>query len=865
MHSTPYRAVVTSARLTLAATLAAALLLNGCGGGRSGDGASTLQAQAQRLSAAAPAATTSVAIAAPYTDYTIGANGDTTYTVTDHIGTGGAQTYASGTRLVFADQTVELDTDGPAARTYRLYQAAFNRQPDLPGLGFWIDYVDGGAGMVDVAAGFMMSKEFSDLYGANPTPEQLITGLYANVLHRAPEPAGFQFWMAAMATGTTPAQALNYFSDSPENQAQVAAAVANGVAYMPKLQAGVYLVAGDGLSGGDSDGGAGQARFDAPNGLTMDAAGNLYTADSNGNRIRRITPQGQVTTFAGGSNVPAIVDGTGGDARFAAPTSITTDGLGTMYVLDRSGTLIRKLTPAGVVSSYAGCFAPPASPFPLSTSACDPAYPVLPYAAQAILSDANGVLYVLTDIGLAKIDTARKISLQAAPQDQYYHHYTGLALDGVGNVYVSDAGAGLLYRVAPTGGWTVVAGKAGVSNTVDGHGTAARLAAPTAMQFDTDGNLYFVNFNRIRKLSPAGDVSTLAGTAQAGTADGPLAAATFRQPNGLVIDAAHDVYIADTGNNVIRLLSAAGQVSTVAGKAPATVSADGSGMRARFQAVHGLAVDGQGRVLVADASCVRAISTANQVSTVAGSCAVSGAVDGPAASARFGQLSGIAADAAGDIYVSDLMMERVRKITADGAVAYYGGGSYPSIGVKELTEPDGIALGAGGQVFVADAVNNRVVNLGTDGFSLGDVTGYGFPYLTDLAFAPGGTLYAIDAANNLVWLAAPGAKQFQALGNVAWPTSGDADGTLGTAALNGPRSLAVDPAGNVYVADTTNHLIRKITPAGVVTTVAGTRGQSGTRTGALPGGLYQPTAIKVLDMHTLLVNSGNSVLKIVLP
>ncbi|WP_295997639.1 DUF4214 domain-containing protein [Rugamonas sp.] len=832
---------------TWGVALVALMLLNGCGGdaGRTDNAAPPASAQAQRL-ATAPVISPTV-IPAPYANYTISADAGGGYTVTDQAGSGGVQTYPSGTRLAFTDLTVELDNDGPAARVYRLYQAAFNRQPDLPGLGFWLNYTDGGASMVDAAAGFMMSKEFHDLYGNNPTPDQLIVKLYANVLHRAPEPAGYQFWLTAMANGTTPAQALDYFSDSPENRAQVAAQVANGVAYVPLRVPGVYLLAGDGISGGNTDGSAAQARFDAPNGLTMDSSGNLYTADSNSNRIRRITPQGQVTTLAGGANLSASVDGTGSAARFMSPRSITTDGAGVMYVLD--GARIRKLTPAGVVTTYA----------------------VLPSAANAVVADRSGVLYLATQTGIAKIDTAGKISQLTPPYDEYGHRYTSLALDGSGNIYVSDGYAGVLYRVTPANIWTVVAGQPGVTGTVDGNGTTASLSAPTAMQFDTDGSLYFVDASQIRKFSPAGDVSTVAGALWGGL-DGPVQSAGFRRPNGLVIDAAHNVYLADTGNNVIRVLSAAGQVRTLAGTAPLARSTDGSGAQARFQAIGGLAIDGAGRVLVADYSCVRAISAASQVSTVAGSCAVSGMSDGPAATARFGGLGGIAVDAAGTIYVSDQHVG-VCKIAAAGTVGYFGGEGNPGTGVAALSWPSGIAVDNQGQVFVADADAGDMLdaslvrNLGANGRRLGDIKGLVGSYLTDVAFAPNGSLYATDFGNSRLLVGAHDAQRFQVLNSVGGVVgdAGDADGSIETAAFNSPTALAVDPDGNIYVADTMNHLIRKVTPAGVVTTVAGTREQSGTRLGALPGGLYQPSAIKVLDRKTLIVSSGNSVLKIVLP
>lgn len=155
--------------------------------------------------------------------------------VTDTTGKDGHDTLLNVERLQFADSAVAYDIDGAAGKAYRVYQAAFDRIPDQGGLGFWLHYMDQGMTLNQVAAGFMASPEFTSLYGAAPSDTDFVTRLYGNVLHRAPEPQGFDFWMNAMHNGTTRAEVLAFFSESPENQAQVIGAITNGIIYTPFL------------------------------------------------------------------------------------------------------------------------------------------------------------------------------------------------------------------------------------------------------------------------------------------------------------------------------------------------------------------------------------------------------------------------------------------------------------------------------------------------------------------------------------------------------------------------------------------------------------------------------------------------------
>lgn len=153
------------------------------------------------------------------------------YLVTD--GHGISSTLLSVERIMFSDQTIALDLDGSAGQAYRLYQAAFDRQPDLSGLGYWIAHLDAGLSLRDVAASFLGSQEFERRYGAAQPDQQFVTELYENVLHRAPEQAGLDFWLRALDNGAMRTQLLVDFSESAENMAHVIGSIEHGIAYIP--------------------------------------------------------------------------------------------------------------------------------------------------------------------------------------------------------------------------------------------------------------------------------------------------------------------------------------------------------------------------------------------------------------------------------------------------------------------------------------------------------------------------------------------------------------------------------------------------------------------------------------------------------
>jgi streptogramin lyase len=241
-----------------------------------------------------------------------------------------------------------------------------------------------------------------------------------------------------------------------------------------------------------------------------------------------------------------------------------------------------------------------------------------------------------------------------------------VAVDAAGNVYVADTNNYTIRKISPDGFVTTLAGTAGSPGSADGSGAAVSFNFPAGVAVDAAGNVYVADTDNhtIRKITSAGVVTTLAGTALSqGSADGIGAAARFDYPQGVAVDAGN-VYVADRDNYTIRKITSAGVVTTLAGTAGNQGPTDGTGAAARFDYPHGVAVDAAGNVYVADTDnhAIRKISPAGVVTTLAGAASNRGSADGPGATAGFNSPYGVAVDAAGNVYVADTSNHLIRKI-----------------------------------------------------------------------------------------------------------------------------------------------------------------------------------------------------------
>ena len=280
----------------------------------------------------------------------------------------------------------------------------------------------------------------------------------------------------------------------------------------------VSTIAGSSSSVGIQDGTSTNARFNHPDGLALDATGNLYVADNGNATIRKITPAGVVSTFAGSPDNRGHQDGTGSSAWFTAPSSLALDSAGNLYVADPLDATIRKITPAGVVSTLAG--------------------------TTATRGDTDGPGHL-----------AR------------FNYPDGIAIDSVGNVLVADTYNSTIRKITPQGQVSTLAGLPGVSGSTDGTILEALFNQPRGIAIDATNNLYVADTGSgtIRRITPAGTVNTFAGLAGiAGLRDAVGINALFNQPRSVTIGTGNVLYVSDSGNGVLRRITADSTVSTLA-------------------------------------------------------------------------------------------------------------------------------------------------------------------------------------------------------------------------------------------------------------------------------------------------------------
>lgn len=548
------------------------------------------------------------------------------------------------------------------------------------------------------------------------------------------------------------------------------------------------------------DGPGAMARFNYPTGVAVDAAGTVYVADQGNNTIRKISPAGVVSTLA------EVMSSTAGKqpqvgihSRLKFPMGIAVDAAGQLYVADPHNHIINKITASGKVTVLSGEAGSPSITND-DSSALTPHF----FYPTGIAAGTLGTAYVVDAHTVFRIGPDGTTTILAGgPRALGGTNYiggsddgmtagfsfaVGAGVDAAGVVYVADTENHLIRKITPDGMTSTVAGKAGEWASNDGKGRSARFQNPTGVAVDATGNLYVADRDNhtIRKITPKGQVSTLAGRADSpGSADGRGRDARFNNPTGIAVDAAGNVYVADCLNHTIRKITPAGVVSTLAGRA----GSNGNERSTRFASPEGVAVDAAGTLYVVDnyTHAIHTISASGIIAPLAGLAGSAGSADGAGTAARFEEPTAVTVDATGTAYVIDSENRTVRKITPKGVVTTLAGTASWSKASKRdsvfrFYQPAGLAVDANGNVFVADAGINVIYRV-----------------------SPVGVVTALAGTPN---------------------TRGSTGGLGPAARFNGPNGVAVDGAGNVYVADSYNRTIRQITPAGLVTTLAG-RGGNG--------------------------------------
>ena len=599
----------------------------------------------------------------------------------------------------------------------------------------------------------------------------------------------------------------------------------------------VTLIAGTGTMGYSGDGGpATSAQLNYPGGLALDASGNLLITDMYNHRIRKVTSGGAISTVVG-TGEPGF-SGDGGPAtaaRLAYPTFVALDCSGNLYISDTSNNRIRKVTTAGVISTVSGNGS----------------------------SNYNGDNIPATSASLS------------VPM--------GIAFDSAGNLFIADSNNNRVRKITTAGIITTVAGTGAFGFNGDGPATSVRLGNPRGIAVDAGGNVLIADSNnsRIRSVTTGGNMSTVAGTGIFNfNGDGPATTTQLNFPSGLASDEGGNVLIADTGNNRIRKLSG-GSVVTVGGNGTSGFRGDGAlATSALLNAPMGMAVDAAGNLFIADSvnNRVRKVSAAGVITTFAGN-GVSGSLgdNGPATSAQISQPGSVAVAPDGTVYITDCN-NRVRKVNPDGVITTFATNSQWVFCSFDYYYYDqisrgGLALDSQGNLFVASTFSYRVYKItpsggvslfaGTGSFGF---TGDGGPATSARIGEPWGiavdssdNLYIADSNNNRIRKVTTDGVITTIAGNGTAGFDGDAGPAI-SAELNFPTSVAFDSAGNLFISDATNYRIRKVGTDGTITTVAGngSAGSGGDGGSPLSASLGYPTSIVLNANDNLLISDSSN-------
>jgi sugar lactone lactonase YvrE len=452
----------------------------------------------------------------------------------------------------------------------------------------------------------------------------------------------------------------------------------------------IHIFAGNGLTRFAGDGGpAVAASIAGTAGVAVAPSGDVYIAEQNSSVVRRVAPNGIITTFAGGGTVSPGDGGAATSALLQQPTGVAVDAAGNLYIAELLGHRVRKVTPAGIISTVAG----------------------------------NGQ-------GLTAGDGA------AATSASIYRP-AAVALDSSGNIYVAETLGFRVRRVAPNGIISTVAGGGSDGSGGTGSATNAFLNQPSGVAIGPAGDLYITELvgHRVRQVTTRGAISTIAGNGTAGfSGDGGLAInAMVARPYGVAVDSAGAVYIADRDNGRIRQVNSAGTITTFAGQG-AFLGDGGAAAEARLASPLYTALDVAGNLYVSDNEnvLIRKVTPGGIISTIAGTGISTYSGDGgPATNAALNFPAGMTFDSAGNLYIADQGNERIRRITPSGTistVAGNGNGTFAGDGGQasqaSLWAPSNIAFDPSGNLLICDTSNNRIRRV-TPGGIISTVAGNG--------------------------------------------------------------------------------------------------------------------------------------------
>lgn len=646
-------------------------------------------------------------------------------------------------------------------------------------------------------------------------------------------------------------------------------------------------IAGSNLGAGKNDGTLAEARIAYATDSEPSPDGGIIFVDSGNHTVRRISPEGIVSTVAGKAGVSGVADGPGSEARFSFPWGVAVSPDGVIFVSEGNRHTIRKISPEGIVTTVAGRaglsgFVDGGS----DTSRLN--------SPQGITFGSAGDLYI-ADSGnsaIRRLDAdgtlvtvagapTRSGHLDGAGEVARFSYPVDVEMDGNGGLLVADSGNAALRRVAGDGRVTTVAGRPGIYGKHDGPALEATFGQVTGLAVAADGSVFISDGSSatLRKLSAAGTVETVAGAfEQYGITDGERGLSRLFAPAGLSVSADGSVIIADDGAAALRSLDANGVVRTLLGGLNDSGFQDGTGDMARFNRPAGMALAADGSVLVADKDnhVIRIVDSLGITRTYSGSPGNAGYQTGTALEARYTLPVSIASDGSGNLYVLQ-GTGSVRKVAPDGTVAF----SHSVGGIWR------IALAADGALFGTDNYGVFAQGIpGRAGFYAGQrprsgTAPNGTPYLIyptgikdgpkdqALFLTPQGLaydnrsafLYVADTGNHAIRKLDRNGNTTTLVGKVTNPApSGTVDGYGPEARMSSPDSLAISPKGYLFVTETGSHVIRRVSPQGRVRTIGGEPGYRGTGEGVGGGAQFHTPGgiIVAADGSVYVSDTGNN-------
>jgi sugar lactone lactonase YvrE len=609
---------------------------------------------------------------------------------------------------------------------------------------------------------------------------------------------------------------------------------------------------------------AGTNRFVAPGaatatpigaeGVAVDGSGNVYIADYYSSVVEKVTPSGTVSIIAGipgKAGAPTAGPATSSHLQLGEPAGLAVDSAGNLYIADQANEVVEKVTPSGTLSIIAGI----------------PGKAGAPTAGPA---------------------TSSELDLPS-----------GVAVDSSGNVYIADLENNVVERVTPSGTLSVYAGTGASGAPTPGPATHSDLNGPAGLAMSASGTLYIADtYNHVvEKVTPSGTLSIIAGTSGQGgsPSPGPATGSELDEPESVAVDSSGNVYISDAYDFTVDKVTPSGTLSILAGT-PGQQGAPtpGAATSGDLAGPAGVAVDGSGDVYIADGYfsygdgsyssyfdggyydfTVEKVTSSGTLSVFAGRAYEGPPTPGAATTSDLNLPRAVALDSAGDVYIADSANDEIEKVTPAGTLsieAGTGSAGAPKAGQatdSPLFDPEGVAVDSSGDVYIADSGYydvEKVTPSGTVSVVAGDSepgaptagpathSDLGTP--SGIAVDGSGDLYIADRSEDVVEKVTP-LGTLSVLAGVSGSSGAPTAGIAADSKLNDPTAVAVDSSGNVYIADTGNDDVEKVTPSGTLSILAGT-GSSGPPTAgpATSSPLISPRGVAVDSSGNVFISNA---------